>query len=331
MAAPYLIVGIAGDSNAMTGKYHDPTIDITNSKVFQRKRDGTVLVANESLDNSGAGGTLGPPDTTTIGSTLALCRLLATRGKIPSGYSVLIVPGAMGGTAFLNYWATTPAYVDGVTGGRRALQPFIDALNAALAIDSRNRLWFFDWNHGENDLIAQQSYQDNMVATWGEIRSTVSTANRAPLLITGEPPNRGDPLLGNTPNAGVDAALRNCTSYLENCAYINTDDLTAYDASNAQIHHTAVSHRGGGANNAPLPTVWDNVTTFTTGDHVYGTDNFVYRSNGAGNTGNNPTTDAGVHWTKTAATVNGTVANPICERKYSALLTLKWPMRASWT
>jgi hypothetical protein len=243
MTAPYLLAVVAGDSNAGNGKFFDASLDVRDSNVFQIKHDlTTVQIATEPLDNAGI-------PARCVGSTLALCRLLSQRGKIPTGYKILIVPCAWAGTAFANYWATTGNRyaLDGGGGIGNGLYAMV---NAALALDSRNRIWFFDWNHGENDNTTQDVYQNNMIATWGEIRSRVSTALRAPILVAGEPPNRSNPLLGHTPNPGVDAALRNVATYLDSSIYINSDDLTAIDNTSGYVHFPAASHRGG-TNNAP--------------------------------------------------------------------------------
>lgn len=44
---------------------------------------------------------------------------------------------------------------------------------------------------------------------------------------------------------------------------------------------------------------YDAATTYTIGQTVTGSDNFIYSSVGNGNIGNDPTTDGGVHWTNT--------------------------------
>lgn len=263
MTAPYLIVGCAGDSNAAVGKFglNDGT-DLAGSRIFTFRSTWTgagaftgtptINAADEPLDHKGMGGGTLASGTGLVGSTVALCRLLRDRSKLPTGYDILIVPAAHGGTAFANYWATTPAYVDGVTGGRRALTPFIDALTYAMALHASNRMWFFDWNHGANDGgQSQTQYANNMVAMWDEIRTTVSTASKSPILVSGIPPNRIDPALGNATNlGGVIAAQQNIASSIQDAIYVDPTGLTAIDSSNGYVHFPAVSHRGG-TNNAP--------------------------------------------------------------------------------
>jgi hypothetical protein len=54
-----------------------------------------------------------------------------------------------------------------------------------------------------------------------------------------------------------------------------------------------------GNNPANAPVLWAVGTTYAAGNKVGGSDGNIYSSVGSGNTGNNPVTDAGVHWTNT--------------------------------
>lgn len=47
------------------------------------------------------------------------------------------------------------------------------------------------------------------------------------------------------------------------------------------------------------PLAWASGTTYSSGQQVTGSDNYIYTSTGNGNVGNDPTTDGGVHWTNT--------------------------------
>lgn len=53
-------------------------------------------------------------------------------------------------------------------------------------------------------------------------------------------------------------------------------------------------------NNIPVqaPAIWLTTTAYTIGNQVAGSDSFIYTAKGS-TTGNNPTTDGGVHWTNT--------------------------------
>ncbi len=55
---------------------------------------------------------------------------------------------------------------------------------------------------------------------------------------------------------------------------------------------------------------WASGTTYTTGNKVGATAGYIYSSVGAGNLGNNPVTDAGVHWTNTLVLNPWTTVNP---------------------
>ena len=297
MAAPYVIVVLAGDSNCGSGDFADAAYDVTNNHVFQLKRDlKTVQVAPAFLDNQGMGATQ-------VGSTVALCNLLDLRGHRPPGYDILICPMGLAGTAFLNYWATTGTRY-ALDGGKGISPGLYGMVNAALALDSRNRIWFFDWNHGYNETGpagTQYAYTANMIATWGEIRSTVATAARAPLLVTGGPPDFYN--IVHLAPLGVIAAQIDSPNYLDSCAYVDPTDrvsmvgaypptaaivaasggptiLHSYHPNNNYIHFCAAAHRGG-IDNSPS------------------------------NVGEN-------------------VLYPLSERKYTALLKLGWRMRASW-
>lgn len=48
-----------------------------------------------------------------------------------------------------------------------------------------------------------------------------------------------------------------------------------------------------------IPAAYNNSATYAAGALVTGSDNLVYTSVGSGNSGNNPVSDAGVHWTQT--------------------------------
>lgn len=327
-----LIVVLAGDSNAGNGKYYDPSFDTTDMRVSVYNHDSSVKTpAKEPLDNYG----MAP---NCVGSTLALCRLLSQRGKIPTGFdNILIVPCGCAGTSLAAGGANPDWCTTGnrycLDGGGALGRGLYSMVNGALALNSRNRVWFFDWNQGENDGGTHELYQNNMIATWGEIRSTIATAAYAPILVPGEPPNRCN--IFNVCNTGTVGAQHNVASYLPGSIYIDTSDLNAPDYSNGFVHLPAVSHRGG-INNAPQPDAYDPTRTYTaatstSSNIVTCSNNFVYRSVADGNIGNNPITDDGTHWQNTTAHVLGTVANPLSERKYNAILQLGWRIRATWS
>src|SRR3972149_3303733 len=241
---PSLIIGLAGDSNGMWGKYRltDGT-DNAGSGINQYKQNSTVAVANEPLDNVDYVlddvGTDGQ-----IGSTVALARLLRDGGYGPTGYDILLVPHFDAGSDFATHWA--------VDGTRLALNDFLTRMSAAVALEAGNRVWFFDWNEGANDTgRTEAQWQGYMVAMWAEIRATVATALYAPVLVTGIPPNAVNPALGNnTGLGGVIAAQQNVESYLANSKYIDVADITDIDNTDLYKHFTAAAHRGG-TNNAP--------------------------------------------------------------------------------
>lgn len=57
------------------------------------------------------------------------------------------------------------------------------------------------------------------------------------------------------------------------------------------------------------PSAFDITATYSAGNTVTGSDNFIYSSVGNGNVGNDPTTDGGTHWTNTNV-MNGWAKTP---------------------
>lgn len=89
---------------------------------------------------------------------------------------------------------------------------------------------------------------------------------------------------------------------------------TAYDPAATYYRGNVVTYGGFnwrsliefsiGVTPAVGPLAFDPAATYTTAQTVTGSDNYIYSSVGNGNIGHDPTTDAGVHWTNTAA-LNG--------------------------
>ncbi len=347
-----LIVPIAGDSNSINGESLSATPDdVTNSSVLMlniatvggtpatRLAKETDLEGGTYGQGSGSGGVF-------AASTFALCKALLAAGLMPSGYdNVILVPTAWAGTAFLNYWATTGNRY-ALDGGGGRTHGFYDCVNAALGLSTGNRIWFFDWGHGMNDGgQTQTQYQNNMLATWGEIRSTLSGgAAYAPILVTGGPPDRIDPDLGAQTNlSGVFAAQAAVESYLPNSYYVDPTGLHSY-CNNRFVHFSAASHRGG-VDNSSLTSaryansswLWDAGTAYlalnsgvdNNADYVIASDNWCYRCI-SNSTGNDPTTDGGVHWKKTDFQYGQTVSNPLSARKLAKARAFRYQMRAPW-
>lgn len=87
------------------------------------------------------------------------------------------------------------------------------------------------------------------------------------------------------------------------------DVATAWDVDTTYYANQVVSYSGDlwrsllafnvGTTPADGPLAWDSTATYSTSQTVTGSDNFIYSSVGSGNTGHDPTTDGGVHWTNT--------------------------------
>ncbi len=101
-------------------------------------------------------------------------------------------------------------------------------------------------------------------------------------------------------------------------AYLSLINANANNYPNAAASTSWVALSGGtlymslidlNVNNSPssAPAAWAVGTTYTTGNKVAGSDGVIYSSVGAGNVGNNPVTDAGVHWTNTGVLAPWTI------------------------
>lgn len=66
------------------------------------------------------------------------------------------------------------------------------------------------------------------------------------------------------------------------------------------------------------PLDYDSGATYSTGNTVTGSDHFIYQSVGSGNTGHDPVTDGGVHWTNTG------VANAWSRSPTISTSSIKW-------
>lgn len=92
---------------------------------------------------------------------------------------------------------------------------------------------------------------------------------------------------GNTGTPGTGTAWSATTQYKQN-------DVVSYSGSNWR------SLLAPNINNTPAdgPAAWSAATSYTIGNQVTGSDNYVYTAAGS-TTGNDPVSDAGVHWTNT--------------------------------
>ncbi len=92
----------------------------------------------------------------------------------------------------------------------------------------------------------------------------------------------------------------------------NTDTpgtATTYDATAQYKQDDAVSYTGSqwrsllavNTGNTPAdgPLAWSSTTIYAGADTVAGSDDYIYSSVAGSNTGNDPTTDGGIHWTNT--------------------------------
>jgi hypothetical protein len=320
------------DSNQGSGESWLSSDDVIDPSIFMFDRSTTtttptIIPAQESILNAhnGSKGNISMI-ANSVGDTIALCKLLIQRGKLPVGYDKIIIVGtAWAGTAFPGYWAVTGTRY-ALDGGGGLDHGYIAQVNAALGLDPANRIWFHDSSFGAN-CGGDASFQSEFIATTAEVRG-LRTGASAPILLTPSPPDRANAALGGaTSLAALTAIQANCANWLPNSYYIDPTGLPSeMGGIQSFIHYSAASHRGGVDNSGLTTTlyngswIWDSTVTYAAGNHVLGSDNFCYNSVGNGNINIDPTTDGGVHWTKTTYQYGRTISNPLSERKYSAIV-----------
>jgi len=340
---PSLGLVVLGDSNNDSGETLSSGVDdVTDSRIKMIKADLSTAVATETLLNAAHAG-MSPGR---VGSALAMLRLAYASGKVPTAFDdVYIIPAAWAGTAFTGFWSVTGTRF-ALDGGNGLTHGLYDRINAFLALNSANRIWAFDWMFGAN--CAGESFQTEALAMWSEIRSRVSGgAARAPIFLTGVPPDRIDANLGNQTNlGGVLSDIASFATWQDNGTLISSAGLRSY-LDNGFVHYSASAHRGGTDNSSTVNTgystnswYWSSGMTKGTqgtwgqalvaGDHVLGSDNWCYKFLG-GNINSDPTTDGGANWLKTSYQYGLNVTDSLATRKLSALSAAKFPMRASWT
>jgi hypothetical protein len=341
----FLIGAIGGDSNAGSGATLDATLDnatLAGVYMFDRANPGTPRLATSALMEQGANGNQGM-SANRVGSSVKFFQNLMSRGKIRPDCNLLLVGCAQAGTAFQNYWATTGSRLALGATTDNGSGTFYGQINAALALGTNSRMLSVDWNHGENDgSTTQTQYQNNIIGTFGEVRANIPTAERIPILVTGCPPDRQDPNLGAQVNmGGVCLAQQNVASYLENAVYVDPTGLHSYlnggsGGGGGFVHFTRNAHLGGVDNSLSIGSEWASGTTYAAQavnviKVVLGSDGWYYYSKQAGNLGNDPSLDTpGTWWGKTYQ-YGQTESNPLSERKYNALINMKWPMTCTWS
>lgn len=332
---PSLIVPIIGDSNSCFSGVRIAADNVTDSAIWMLDRASlattpAIMLATEVLlEDSSRGNLVGTATPNTlIGSTLALIKLLVARGKVPSGYDKVVIVGTgWSGTAMVNQWAVTGTRLC-LDGGAGELG-FFTMVQAALALDSANRIWFFDQAGFGANCSGDAIFQSEQVAMWAEMRSTLRTGLSAPVLITPPPPDRAAVALGGaTGLVTITSILANCANWLPNSYYCDAVGLPS-EMGNTQpfIHYSAASQRGGVDNSTTTTSlyssgswIWSSSVTYAAGNHVLGSDNVCYNSVGNGNINHNPVGDGGVNWTPTSYQYGRTITDPLSERKYRAIV-----------
>lgn len=163
-------------------------------------------------------------------------------------------------------------------------------------VDTNNQIWFstvadnLNNSPGGNNTAWEMYYGPMTADGWD---STVSYySGELVYVITAGAPSGYQVYMsllnGNSDVPGTATAWVSTTQY-------NQDQIVSY--SGAQWKNLLPVNLG----NTPAsgPAAWAVGTTYSSGQQVTGSDNYIYTSSTNGNVGNDPTTDAGVHWTKT--------------------------------
>jgi len=215
----YDIILLVGQSN-MVGWYGpiDVLLDATNDKVFQYpKTDGVIALAADPLDHWNE-----VADTIGLGLSFGkdlLHNTLPTR-------NVLLIPAASGATGF-----TSGEWVDGGAEHEYA----ISAANAAIALETGNKLVGVLWHQGESDAaLTEAAYAAHLDTLISLFRTEITGATNIPFIV-GQVPS-----WSTFYGAGVDAALLATPARVANTAVVLTSDLTHGGDS---LHFNATSLR----------------------------------------------------------------------------------------
>jgi hypothetical protein len=219
-------INVFGDSQASAGLAldgstgYDPAIDVTDPNCFQRKQDGSTVVAQDPLDYAGgvATGAISfalPLMRTYAGRTFLRPRLTAGAQRGTSLVSGFLQPGGAGFIANKARFA------------------------AALAENVSNTALCLIWDGGSNDAVSAVSQADFTTYWTNAYTDLWSTFGALPTFVTGIVHQM---TVQDAHFKAIDDALRALPGSFSNVRYVNTDTLLGYPASGPE-HMTNVSHR----------------------------------------------------------------------------------------
>jgi hypothetical protein len=266
-AGPYDIFVNIWQSNNFSSYHRDLAVDVGHARIFQMEYNGGLpgpitQVTGEPLSYGGA---VNPaqPDGPPIGHILAFCRDYYLPNRLATGRNILIIPCAVGGTGFSNYFinGTRPGW--GIVGGVGGLlhERTITRVNAAMAAHPGSVIKACFCQGGEADAFwrapklvngtttsyyenleaatpgagIMQSFIDYTVAEVADFRARWTSGTNVPFLFGRMSPNYAlPPIAGVRTSPGfmvaTDYAIAKMPTHVSNSTQVPTDGLTTNNA-----------------------------------------------------------------------------------------------------
>lgn len=215
--------GLAINGTSTTTPGYDPATDVTDPACFERKQNGTTVVAQDPLDYQGG------VATGAISFALPFMRD-GYKSRLAGGRSVRVTAAAARGTSLVSGWWQP---------GGGGLVPAKTRFAAALAESPNNIAKGIIWDGGSNDATSAVSQAD-FTTYWTAMANDLwTTFGHLPTIVTGivHVMTQQDARF-----KAIDDALRALPASFSNVAYINTDTLLGYPPSGPE-HWCNVSHR----------------------------------------------------------------------------------------
>lgn len=254
--AGYDEILVIGDSNTLYGKGrngadehvqgYDPLIDVSHPKVFQRKRDGTTVLALDPFDYIN-----GPYADQPISFALPFGRdAYVPGGSLGDDRLLRITHAGVGGSGIAT--GSAPYYWQTGGGGFNAA---VSRINAAIAENPAvNTLKAVLWCGGANDAVAgisQATFLAGILDMIAGLRTQLTGGATVPIAVSGIV----RVMVSVPAYAAIDNALRDVPNNAANTVYVNTDTLLGFPEGAGGFHYCNTAHRllGPAYYNAILP------------------------------------------------------------------------------